>query len=228
MKNGTLSLHTQISGPSATLKFAGRLPEELTPQLDEQMLRSFDKLGNSESPEIQLWQDGLLDTSTQIQLGANGEALVTVELKSVIDLWHIRLAFVSVAGTEAAQVASFNFSLSVVDDSGEDIHTWETSVPPSPAAQSVWEAMDLRLYRAKTISIKATQPFRIAEFQVFGMPLETCPPGGFLGPSSCSVPVVQRLTSHLSLDCQGAWSEWTACQADCRRKRRVLTLLLCV
>ncbi|CDJ69758.1 hypothetical protein, conserved [Eimeria necatrix] len=210
MKNGTLSLHTQISGPSATLKFAGRLPEELTPQLDEQMLRSFDKLGNSESPEIQLWQDGLLDTSTQIQLGANGEALVTVELKSVIDLWHIRLAFVSVAGTEAAQVASFNFSLSVVDDSGEDIHTWETSVPPSPAAQSVWEAMDLRLYRAKTISIKATQPFRIAEFQVFGMPLETCPPGGFLGPSSCSVPVVQRLTSHLSLDCQGAWSEWTA------------------
>ncbi|CDJ54091.1 hypothetical protein, conserved [Eimeria brunetti] len=193
--------------------------------LGEPLIRSSENLAVREIPqELEVWQDSLLDTSTQVQVGADGEASATIEMKTAVDVWHLRIAFASAAGQSGvatAQMSSFAFSLSVVDDSGENIHTWETSVPPSPAAQSVWEAMDLRLYRAKTLIIKATQPFRIGEFQVFGMPLETCPTGGFLGPPSCTIPFVQRLSSHESLDCQGAWSEWTACQADCRRKRQV-------
>lgn len=173
--------------------------------------------------ELQTWQDNLLDTSAQVPLGADGMASATIELKDAVDLWHVRIAFTSAAGQTKAgtsSIASFEFLLSVMDDAGDEIHTWQTSVPPSPASQSVWEAMNLRLYRAKTIRLKAAQPFRVAELQMFGMPLPQCPPGGFLGPASCSVPTVQRLRSHNSLDCQGAWSEWTACQADCRRKRQ--------
>lgn len=180
-------------------------------------------IGSSDTPtELEVWQDKLLDTSTQVHAGVEGEASATLELKSAVDIWHLRIAFASATGQSGAtraQVGSFECSISVADDSGENIHTWETSVPPSPAAQSVWEAMDLRLYRAKTITIKAGKPFRIGEVQVFGMPLEICPAGGFLGPPTCTIPLVQRLSSHASLDCQGAWSEWTACQADCRRKR---------
>lgn len=181
-------------------------------------------IDDSASPEeLQAWQDDLLDTSTQVPLGVDGMASATMALKSTLDMWHLRIAFASVAGQSSsatARVASFEFSLTVVDDAGDKIHTWETTVPPSPAAQSIWEAMDLRLYRAKELRIEAAQPFRIAEVQVFGMPLPQCPPGGFLGPASCEVPTVQRLRLHSSLDCQGAWSEWTACQADCRRKRQ--------
>lgn len=189
----------------------------------EVLVRSTEDLDVGENPaELELWQDTLLDTSTQVPVGAAGDASATIEMKSAVDVWHLRIAFASAAGqsgSEAAQVGSFDFSISVVDDSGENIHTWETSVPPSPAAQSVWELMDVRLYRAKTITIKSAVPFRIGEVQVFGMPLDTCPTGGFLGPPTCTIPFVQRLKSHDSLDCQGAWSEWTACQADCRRKR---------
>ncbi|CDJ36238.1 uncharacterized protein EMH_0055230 [Eimeria mitis] len=191
----------------------------------ELLIRSSEDSGASESPaELEVWQDSLLDTSTQLNVGADGEASATIEMKTAVDVWHLRIAFASAtgqSGTTTSQVGSFEFSLSVEDDSGENIHTWQTSVPPSPAAQSVWEVMDLRLYRAKTITIRAANPFRIGEVQVFGMPLETCPTGGFLGPAHCSIPFVQRLNSHASLDCQGAWSEWTACQADCRRKRHV-------
>ncbi|XP_026192662.1 uncharacterized protein LOC34620698 [Cyclospora cayetanensis] len=180
------------------------------------------------SNELRFWQDNLLDTSAPVHLGADGVASAKIELEAPVDLWHLRIAFASTAGqanSGSAKTASFEFSLSVLDDSDEEIHTWETSAPPSPAAQSVWEAMDLRLYRAKYITIRAAQPFRIAEFQIFGMPLELCPKGGFLGNTSCSVPTVQRLRSHSSLDCQGAWSEWTACQADCRRKRQAACMI---
>ncbi|CDI81169.1 hypothetical protein, conserved [Eimeria acervulina] len=129
-------------------------------------------IGSSDTPtELEVWQDKLLDTSTQVHAGVEGEASATLELKSAVDIWHLRIAFASATGQSGAtraQVGSFECSISVADDSGENIHTWETSVPPSPAAQSVWEAMDLRLYRAKTITIKAGKPFRIGEVQVFG------------------------------------------------------------
>lgn len=173
--------------------------------------------------DLSAWLDDMLDTSAQVPLGAGGVASSLIELKSAVDIWHLRIAFGSATGTSSSglsRVASFEFSLTVIDDGDEEIHTWHTSVPPSPLAQSVWEAMDLRLYRAKKITIEASMPFRIAELQVFGMPLPQCPPGGFLGPNDCGIPAVQRLHSHSSLDCQGSWSEWTACQADCRRKRQ--------
>ncbi|KAL8273457.1 hypothetical protein Esti_002523 [Eimeria stiedai] len=174
---------------------------------------------HSRSAEVSIWQDDMLDTSLEVPSGADGTASASLNLETALDLWHLRITFSSAtiqSDAASKSVVSFEFSLSVVDDGGEEIHTWRTVVPPSPAPQSVWEALDMRLYRAKQILIKASQPFRIAETQVFGMPLPACPPGGFLGPSGCNTHLLQRLRSHESLDCQGAWSEWTVCQLRCR------------
>lgn len=178
------------------------------------------------SAEVQLWQDDMFDNSTEVPLGDNGEASARLQLEKALDLWHLRIVFSSAAGqtkVDTTPVPPFRFTLSVHDDAGKEIHTWETNVPPSPAAQSVWEAMDLRLYRAQFLTLKSQQSFNVAEVLVFGMPLDRCPAGGFLGPQDCIVPTVERMRSHDSLDCKGAWSEWTACQADCRRKRKVKT-----
>ncbi|KAL8429148.1 hypothetical protein ACSSS7_006752 [Eimeria intestinalis] len=133
---------------------------------------------------VNVWQDGMLDKSVEVPLGADGAAIATIGLEAALDLWHLRITFSSMpvqSGSALQSVTSFEFSLSVVDDGGEEIHTWRTVVPPSPAPHSVWEALDMRLHRAKHIVIKASRPFRIAEAQAFGMPLPACPPGGFLG-----------------------------------------------
>ncbi|KAL8441951.1 hypothetical protein Emed_007447 [Eimeria media] len=203
--------------------FKDKTANELAESLDWQEPSSGSSSPNMriQAADLTVWQDGALDKSLEVPPEADGTASATIDLEAALDLWHLRITFSSFAvqsGIPSEGFASFEFSVSLVDDDGEEIHTWQTVVPPSPASQSVWEALDMRVHRVKQIVIKALQPFRVAEIQAFGMPLPACPPGGFLGPSECSRQSLQRLHSFQSLDCQGAWSEWTVCQVDCRRK----------
>lgn len=172
--------------------------------------------------------DGKWDTFVLVSPPAKGQAAsVQWTFESPMDLWHIRIGFASGASPKKGLAGSlttgvmqaFPFSLSVLDDAGFEIHTWKTQAPPSVAHVTVWEALDLRLYRAKKMVLSAEAAFRLGELHLMGMPLDECPASGFLGPPECEAPVGPVLKNYDSVDCQGAWSEWTGCQIDCRRTR---------
>ncbi|KAL8426899.1 hypothetical protein Efla_002507 [Eimeria flavescens] len=173
------------SGATAVLGQQRDMQQQKLHANDVKAPNAFLRLG-----EQHVWQDEKLDTSTPVLLGTNGVASATIELEHSVDIWHIRIAFASAAvqsNPAEEGVASFKFALSVLDDAGDEIHKWQTYVPPTPAAQSFWELLDVRLYRAKSLIIESLQSFRVAELQVFGMPLPTCPPGGFLEqPVACA------------------------------------------
>ncbi|OEH80500.1 hypothetical protein cyc_04117 [Cyclospora cayetanensis] len=163
------------------------------------------------SNELRFWQDNLLDTSAPVHLGADGVASAKIELEAPVDLWHLRIAFASTAGqanSGSAKTASFEFSLSVLDDSDEEIHTWETSAPPSPAAQSVWEAMDLRLYRAKFLHVYQTEKEGGVPCEFFQH--EPCTDG------LCNVVFGASLLRDE--DCYPSASRWSEC-IGCRQMR---------
>ncbi|EPR63708.1 putative transmembrane protein [Toxoplasma gondii GAB2-2007-GAL-DOM2] len=170
------------------------------------------------------------DLATFVRFEARPSAF-TVELMDASDVWEVSLAFL-VKPEEWG--TGIRFTCVAYDRQRNAVASREGllgRIPPANVletlegwAVALWSWQHIRLFGVQTLECSAhassaDRELVLAEAEFIGKVSGLCPPEGFFGRSECPSEEARLVFDVAALDCQGTWSEWSLCDANCLSSR---------